>query len=76
MEIYGIDDFEGNEEMVIILVEDLYKYLGNLASMVSLNYLLIISSLSAFIMFECCLKPSKKKYLLINIDPVENKIVI
>ena len=67
MEIYGIDDFEGKEEMVIVLVEDLYKYLGNLASMVSLYYLLIVSSLTAFVMFECCFKPTKKNYLQISI---------
>ena len=75
MEIYAVEDFDINENMVIILVEDLYKYLGNLVSMVNLNYLLLFSLLSGFVMVECYLKSNKKKYLLIN-NPIDDKLIV
>ena len=75
MEIYAVEDFDINKDIVIILVEDLYKYLGNLASMVNLNYFLIFSLLSGFVMVECCLKSNKKKYLLIN-NSIDDKIIV
>ena len=77
MDIYTLDDFHGNEEIVIVFLEDFYRSLENLAEMVNFNYLLIITSLTAFIMFECCYR-SQKNYLLVNKDEPElyDKVVI
>tara|TARA_Y100000389_G_scaffold155357_2_gene156004 strand:+ start:5 stop:238 length:234 start_codon:yes stop_codon:yes gene_type:complete len=77
MDIYTLDDFQGNEEIIIEFFGDFYKSLENLPGLINFNYLLIITSLTAFIMFECCYR-SQKKYLLVRKygDDLYDKVIV